>query len=170
MMRQAHWIRGNAQERMPSRMVAFDTESRSRRNGDMAAQEWRVGCAISWRTDLKTGDHCEAHVFETALDLWSWVSDFCHAGTRTVVWAHNLSHDVRISQALTILPRLGFTLEWCNLDQNVSSMTWRSDHGTLVFADTYTWVPLPLGSMAPLVGVIKFTMPQENHDDELWAT
>src|SRR5260370_40758084 len=159
MMRQAHWIRGNAQERMPSRMVAFAPESRSRRNGDMEAQEWRVGCAIRWRTDLKPGDHCEAHVFETALDLWSWVSDFCHACTRTVVWAHNLSHDVRISQALTILPRLGFTLEWCNLDQNVSSMTWRSDHGTLVSADTHTWLPLPPRTMPPFLVLIHSHIP-----------
>src|SRR5260370_5471569 len=170
MMRQAHWIRGNAQERMPSRMIAFDTESRSYRSGDVETQEWRVGCAIRWRTDLKTPVSGEGRVFDTALDLWTWVSEFCHAGTRTVVWAHNLSHDVRISQALTILPKLGFTLEWCNLDQNVSSMTWRSDHGTLVFADTYTWVPLPLGNMATMVGLIKFQMPKGNADDELWCT
>jgi len=170
MMRQAHWIRGNRQERIPPRMVAFDTESRSYRNGDVETQEWRVGCAIRFRTDLASADHAEGRVFDTPLALWQWVSEFCRKGTRTVVWAHNLSHDVRISQALTTLPSLGFVLEWCNLDQSVSSMTWRSDHGTLVFADTYTWVPLPLSTMAPMVGLVKFDMPQERVSDEIWCT
>jgi hypothetical protein len=151
-------------------MVALDTESRSYRSGEVETQEWRVGCSIRWRTDLVSRDHAEARVFDTPRDLWQWVSDYCRQGTRTVVWAHNLSHDVRISQALTLLPAFGFELEWSNLDQSVSSMTWRSDHGTLVMADTYTWVPLPLGTMAPLVNLTKFDMPGGNHDDELWAT
>jgi len=168
--RQAHWIKGNRQERIPPRMVSFDTESRSYRSGDVETQEWRVGCGIRWRTDLQTGDHAEARVFDTPRQLWEWVSGYCRKGTRTVVWAHNLSHDVRISQALTILPTLGFELEWCNLDQNVSSMTWRSDHGTLVFADTWTWLPIPLGTIAPMAGLIKFDMPQGNAGDEVWCT
>jgi hypothetical protein len=166
--RQAHWIRGNKQERIPPRMVAFDTESRSYRSGDVETQTWRIGCAIRWRTDLATGPHAEARVFTSAEDLWSWVSDYCREGTRTVVWAHNLSHDVRISSALTILPRLGFRLEWCNLDANVSSMTWRSDHGTLVFADTWTWLPVPLATMASDVGLVKFGMPQDTEEEDTW--
>ena len=168
-MRQAHWIKGNAQERIPYRMISFDTESRSKRSGDVETQTWRIGCAIRWRTDLPTGDHAEARVFSSAYELWSWVSDYCRKGCRTVVWAHNLSHDVRISQALTILPTLGFTLEWCNLDQSVSSVTWRSDHGTLVMCDTYTWVPLPLSALAPKVGLVKFGMPKMSDSDEIWA-
>lgn len=170
MTRQAHWIRGNKQERIPPRMVAFDTESRSVRNGEIETQSWRVGCGIRWRTDTQAGPHVEARVFETPESFWGWVSDYCHKGTRTVVWAHNLGHDVRISRALTILPTLGFTLEWCNLDDNVSSMTWRSDHGSLIFADTWTWLPIPLSNMAPMAGLVKFGMPNGHADDTTWAT
>ena len=169
MTRQAHWIRGNEQERMPPRMIAFDTESRSYRSGQVETQEWRIGCGIRWRTDLKSGDHAEARVFDSPRDLWQWVSDYCRKGTRTVVWAHNLSYDVRISSALTILPTLGYTLEWCNLDDNVSSMTWRSDHGSLVFADTWTWLPVPLETMASDTGLAKFGMPDRSADDDTWS-
>ena len=169
MTRQAHWIRGNKQERIPPRMVAFDTESKSYRSGDVETQTWRVGCAIRWRTDLKSSDHAEARVFDTPESFWSWMSDYCHKGTRTVVWCHNLSHDVRISQAFTILPSLGFTLEWCNLDESVSSMTWRSDHGTLVMADTWTWLPIPLSNIAPMAGLVKFGMPNGRADDGTWS-
>lgn len=167
-MRAAHWVKENKQERIPARMVAFDTESRAYRHGEMQTQEWRIGCAIRWRTDLKTGDHAEPAMFSDERRLWEWVSDFCKAGSRTVVWAHNLSHDTRIASVFTILPQLGFELEWFNLDRNVSAMTWRSDHGTIVFADTYTWLPLPLDAIAAHEGIRKLDMPKENADEWAW--
>lgn len=168
MTRKPHWIRENRQERIPPRMVSFDTESRSHRNGDHETQTWRTACAIRWRTDLKTGDHAEASVFSSDVAMWEWIADYCRPGTRTVAWAHNLGHDVRISSALTILPKLGFTLEWCNLDQNVSCMTWRSGRGTLVLADTWTWLPVSINAIGPDVGLGKLQMPGENADDETW--
>lgn len=166
--RSSHWVRHNQQERMPTRMVAFDTEARATRDKDMEIQDWRMGCAIRWRTDLKTGDHSEGGVFDNPVSLWRWVSEYTREGTRTVVWCHNLGYDCRISQVFTILPMLGFRLEWCNLDRNVSSMTWRSDHGTLVFADTWTWLPMELESIAPQVGLVKFNMPKSTASDIDW--
>jgi DNA polymerase type B, organellar and viral len=168
MDRTSHWIKARRQERMPPRMVAIDTESKSHRSGKGETQTWRTGCAIRWRNDLATGDHAEGRVFDSALGMWQWIDDFCRKETRTVVWAHNLSHDVRIASAMTILPGLGFQLEWCNLDRNVSAMIWRSDHGTLVLADTYTWVPVSAAAMAPMVGLVKFTMPNGNVAEETW--
>ena len=166
--RNPHWVKGNRQERIPARMVALDTESRSRRTGNAETQTWRTGCAIRWRNDLRTGDHAEGAVFNSALEMWQWIADFCHAETRTVVWAHNLSHDVRISSAMTILPTLGFRLEWCNLDRNISAMTWRSDRGTLIMADTFTWVNISAAAMAPSVGLVKFAMPKDSVNEETW--
>lgn len=169
-MRQAHWIKQNHQERMPPRMVAFDTEAISRYEGDKEIQEWRVGCAIRWRTDLVANDHREARVFCRPLDFWRWVSDYCRKGTRTVVWAHNLGYDVRTSDMFTILPQLGFHLEWCNLDRNISSATWRSDHGTIVLADAWTWIPMPLAVIAGQAGMVKYEMPGKQADSEEWAS
>lgn len=154
---------------MPPRMVAFDTESRSSYEDDVEVQEWRIGCAIRWRNGLKTGDHAEARVFDNPREFWEWVADFTRKGTRTVVWAHNLGHDVRISRMFEILPQLGYRLEWCNLDRNVSSATWRSDRGTIVLADTWTWIPLPLKVIAPQVGMVKYDMPRGKAEDAEWA-
>jgi hypothetical protein len=126
--RKAHWIKHNQQERIPPRMIAFDTESKAVYDDGIEVQSFRMCAAVRWRTDLKTGDHAEGKVFSSPEEFWAWVSSYCHKETRTVVWAHNLGYDARISQVFTILPQLGFELEWCNLDRNVSSMTWRSDH------------------------------------------
>lgn len=167
-MRQAHWIKENRQERMPARMIAFDTESLFAGTDGLQIQSWRIGSAIRWRNDLKTGDHAEGKLIREPRELWQWVTEFCKPGTRTVMWAHNLGHDIRISQAFTLLPEFGWRLEWCNLDRNVSAMTWRSDHGTLVLADTWTWLPLPLNTIAPLAGTVKFDMPPDRGSEDEW--
>lgn len=167
--RQAHWIKQNHQERMPPRMVAFDTESKSRYDDGVETQDWRTGCAIRWRTDTKASDHKEARVFTSPRDFWSWVADYTRPGTRTVVWAHNLGYDIRISRMFEELPKLGYHLEWCNLDRNISSATWRGPRGTIVLADTWTWIPLPLNVIAPQVGMVKYDMPPDKADYAEWA-
>lgn len=166
--RASHWIRPNHQCRIPRRHVVFDTESKFSLTGTTEIQSWRMGAAIRFRYGLSTGDQAEASVFRSAGDLWQWVTEFCRPGQRTVVWAHNLGYDVRISECLNILPKLGWRLEWCNLDRNVSSMTWRSVRGTLVFADTWTWVPLKLGTVAPSVGLQKLSIPADIANHAHW--
>lgn len=114
---------------------------------------------MRWRTGLKTGDAAEKQAFTNPEDLWAWVTDFCKPKTRTVVWAHNLSYDLRISRAMDILPSLGWRLDWCNLGSQVSTMTWRSDRGTVTFADLTSWLPMRLEEVGELVGIEKGRMP-----------
>ena len=163
-----HWIKPNHQTRLPNRWISFDSEARSEYCGDVETQYWRMGAAIRWREDLKTGDHAEACTFDCALDLWEWVTDFCKPRQRTAMFAHNLGYDVRVTEALDVLPKLGWRLEWCNLDRNVSAMTWRSDNGTLVLWDTWTWLPLPLNTIAPSVGLRKLNMPPDTAKHWRW--
>lgn len=166
--RAAHWIKLNHQCRIPKRWVFFDTESQSERiNGD-EVQSYRIGGAIRWRHGLKRGDYAESLVSAMPSDLWSWVDNFCVREQRTVVFAHNLGHDARIGQVFDILPSLGWQLEWCNLDRNVSAMKWVSDHGTLIFADTWTWLPMDLRTLAPTVGLRKLIMPPTNAKLARW--
>jgi len=158
--RRAHWIRLNHQCRIPKRWVFFDCESKSERIDGEEIQTWNMGAAIRWRHGLKRGDYVERGVFDDPKALWKWVDEFCHSEQRTIVFAHNLGYDTRIAQILDILPMLGWSLEWCNLDRNVSAMKWSGPNGTLVFADTWTWLPLPLESVAPSVGMRKMPMPK----------
>src|SRR5215469_2589446 len=166
--RVSHWIPRNHQSRIPQRWVVFDTESKSSYTDKTEVQTWRMGAAISWRTGLKRSDQMDKAVFSSPLELWTWVSSFCRKGTRTVALAHNLGYDVRTSQALTILPQLGFELEWCNLDSNVSAMTWRSDHGTLILADTWTWLPVQLSNIGADLNTVKLSMPGDSATRASW--
>lgn len=166
--RTSHWIKPNHQTRMPKRWVAFDSEATSTYSGNEEIQTWKMGAAIRWRTDLKTGDRAEAQTFDSALALWQWVTDFCKPGTRTVAIAHNLGYDTRITGILEILPQLGWTLEWLNLDRSVSAMTWRGEHGTLVLCDLWTWLPVDLHAIGLSIELPKLTMPPDNAKHSRW--
>lgn len=163
-----HWISRNHQCRIPKRWISWDTESRTEQDGKESIQSWRSGAAVFWRRDLKGHDGRRDGVYRTPEDFWRDVVAHCKSGTRTVAIAHNLGHDLRISRALEILPTLGFELEWCNLDRNVSTMTWRSAHGSLVLCDLFTWLPMPLHKVAELVNSDKLRMPSASAGDDRW--
>jgi len=166
--RRAHWIRPNETERFPHRWIVADTEGKSQYLDGVEVQTLRCVDAVRWRDDLKTGDHEEWHASQSATDFWSWVDDYCRSGHRTVLWFHNISYDLRTLSAFTDLPALGWQLEWCNLSRDVSVVSWRSDHGTLVIADTYTWVPKSLSDLSGMVGIGKPKLPNGAASLKTW--
>lgn len=170
MTRASHWIKSNHQARIPKRWITFDTESKTEAGDNEEIQTFGSGAAFRWRRGLKTGIHLERATFTTPEELWLWVAEHCKPGQRTICVAHNLGHDVRISRALDLLPQLGFSLEWCNLDRNVSAMTWRSDKGTLILCDLFTWIPKPLFEIGNMVGLPKLRMPGNGASKEAWDT
>jgi len=168
MTRAAHWVKNNHQSRIPKRWIAFDTESWTEKGENEEIQHWRSGAAVRWRTDLKTGIAKESALFTSPEEYWTWVSEYCKPGYRTVAVAHGLGYDIRISRAFDILPSLGFTLDWCNLDRNVSAMTWRSNHGTLIVCDLFTYLPMPLHKVGELLSLPKLRMPSVQASQEHW--
>lgn len=165
--RAMHWIKPNHTERMPHRWIVADSEAYRRQLADGEAQTLRCVDATRWRDDLATGLHSEDYAGEDAAGFWQWVDEYTRAGTRTVLWFHNASYDLRTLDAFRQLPALGWQLEWCNLDRDVSVATWRSLHGTLVIADTWTWLAKPLTDVSGMVGIGKPKLPDD--DDSLAA-
>ena len=166
--RPAHWIRPNHTERMPHRWIVADSEAFRDYSDGMEIQTLRCADAVRWRDDLKTGDHAEWLATESAADFWQWCDDYCRSGSRTVLWMHNASYDLRTLDCFRILPALGWSLEWCNLDRDVSVVSWRSDHGTLVIADTYTWTGKPLLDIGGMVGIGKPRLPDNDDSLDAW--
>lgn len=166
--RTCHWIRTNEAERIPLRWIVADCESRTRPIDGGEEQSLRCAAAVRWRTDLATGDHAERARFTEARPFWEWVRDWCYTHGRTVLWFHNASVDLAWLDAFRILPALGYELAWCNLDRQVSVVTWRSQHGTLVIADTYTWINVALAEAAPFTGIAKPRLPADTASLEAW--
>lgn len=165
--RTPHWVKRNETERIPHRWIVVDCESNRKRVKDGEEQTFRLGVAVRWRTDLKTGEHREIERFKDPLAFWQWVTEHCYTHGRTFLFGHNVSVDLAWLQAFTILPQLGYDLLWCNLDRQVSVVKWRSMHGTLVIADTYSWTNKALAELAPLVGIRKPPLPDDDYSDDV---
>jgi hypothetical protein len=166
--RVAHWVKHNHTERMPHRWIVADSEAYRDAGRGLETQTLRCVDATRWRDDLATGDHAEDYSGEGSWGFWQWVDEYCRAGARTVLWFHHASYDLRTLNAFKLLPDLGWQLEWCNLDRDVSVATFRSDHGTLVIADTYTWLAKPLADVSGMVGIGKPALPADDDSLSAW--
>ena len=163
-----HWVKPNSTERIPLRWIVADTESRSEHHDWGEVQTLRCWDAVRWRTDLKTGEQRQEAAGEDARSFWEWCLEWCYTHGRTVLWFHHAGVDLAWLRAFELLPQLGCDLAWCNLDRDVSVMTWRTPGGTLVIADTWTWTAQPLEELSAMVGIPKPRLPAGDDSLEAW--
>lgn len=166
--RTPHWIRGNAQERIPHRWIVADTESERIPLPDGEQLRFKVACGARWRDDLESGDRLQRATFWDAGAFWAWVTEWCWTHGRTCLAFHNAGHDLGQLDAFSILPQMGYELAWCNLDRSVSVTTWRGPRGTLLIWDTYTWTGQGLDQLASLVGMAKTPLPRRGDPPAVW--
>src|SRR5208282_3731415 len=164
----AHYIRSNEQARIPARYVILDTESLRERNKRGEVQSWALAVAtfLEW---TKSGELRQSTTrYETPMELWSAVSDFTKVGRRTVLYAHNLNYDLRISQAISCLPNLGWTLKDMRLDGRGSWSKWSRDKASLNLCDSASIFPVPLETLASTLGLSKRSLPQSSSREMLF--
>lgn len=166
--RQAHWVKGNAAERIPRRWIVADSEAVRDSTVWGEVQELRCVAAHAWRDDVKTGEAESWHEGISAYAFWEWATQWCYTHGRTVLWFHNASYDLRTLDAFRILPSLGYELEWCNLDNNVSVCNWRGPNGTLIIADTWTWTNKSLAALQGATGLAKPRLPRDDDSYAAW--
>jgi hypothetical protein len=147
----AHYLQPLQHTRLPARHVIFDTETQVQRHAGAHEHRYRTGAIGEggermWNTAIYT--------YETPQALWERIVAVCRKGQRTVAWAHNLSFDLRISEALRWLPRQGFHLQGIVLERTASWASWTSaKHGSLICCDLYSWLPRTLDDIARAMGV-----------------
>jgi hypothetical protein len=164
----SHYIRKNEQARIPNRYVILDTEALRERDKKGETQTWSlaVACFMMWDKEA-----CMTKVVErysTPEDLWSAISCFTRPTKRTVLYAHNLNYDLRISQALSQLPRLGWTLRDIRLDGRGSWSKWSRDKASLVLCDSASIFPVPLATLAATLGMAKLKLPSCKQRERLF--
>ena len=164
----AHYIRKNDAARIPDRYVILDTEAHRERSKNGEVQTWALAVAEfqSWPTSGRVKR--QASRFETPKDLWSAVSEWTRSKRRTVLYAHNLNYDLRISQALSSLTALGWTLQDMRLDGRGSWSRWRRGQATLLLCDSASIFPVPLETLASTLGMTKPTLPHSSQREKLF--
>lgn len=160
-----HYLRESRSSGQSRRHVVFDTEARFEYDGHIQRQSWLCGVArfLDRDTRLQSPSVGEV-VYEDPDSLWRDIAGFTRGGTRTLVWAHNLAYDIRISRALQILPTLGWELGAIALDGQSAwaKFTW-GDH-TLVLCDFTSWASVPLARIGGWLKIPQTPRPERSDD------
>lgn len=167
----AHWVTPNHATRVPRAFVYLDTEAKREVHGRRETQTFRLGVAAydakrkdaaGWRERL----WCRST--DTA-ELWAWITDRCRRKARTVLVAHNLAYDLRISNAFVELPALGFTFVAGRVDDGQAWFVWRRGDQSLTCVDSTSWCPVALSVLGRAVGIEKLDLPDWEDDDDAWS-
>ena len=166
--RQYHWLRPNHATRSPHRWVVMDSETHRKPTAFGEVQTFRLAVGRRWHDERGKVAGMATSVFDTPDSVWEWISAWCRKGATTVLWCHNLDFDLQVTRAFEILPKLGWKMVWCNLDEQVSMAKWSRDGATLKMADTFAWVSKPLAVVGALLGIGKPDLPDEDDTREAW--
>lgn len=163
-----HWVRPNEICRIPRRHIIVDSEAREARTASGLEQRWRLACATFRAQEKGRSLTRRTDTFTTPEALWAAVDGFTSKRGRTVLWAHNLGYDTRITDALTVLPRLGWRLEGHNLAPRGTWLTWRREDRSLIMTDTAAIWPTTLGEIGHWFGMAKTPLPSQDAPDAAW--
>jgi hypothetical protein len=166
----SHRIRPNETSRVPRRWIVLDTEAEQVQTLTEKTQTFRLAVTSFDRTD--TDDH---HPIETQwrthrspVELWCYIVNHTRRRSRTVVVAHNMAYDLRISDAFTILPQLGWTMTRLAIHERAVNASFRRGDRTLVLADSMSWLPMSLERIGALVDLDKVDLPAFTDSDDEW--
>lgn len=165
-----HWIKTNEANRVPRRHVIIDTEANQEELARSKVQTFRLACAAFDHVTKAGRDWrpTERERFTTPLALWQWVDGCTLPGRRTIVVAHNLAYDLRIADAFTILPALGWRLDMVRLDGGAAWCQWRRESRSLTMVDTVSWFGVGLDRIAGELRLTKPALPAFDAPDDEW--
>lgn len=166
------WLHPNEGSRAPNAHVVFDCESYRNQSPAGERHTFRLAIAMAVRRDRSEDPWRprQEATFHDPQSLWEWVAGFAKRNGRTIVVAHNLAYDLRVSRALTILPAMGWTPKPPMLDRNRVLFKWAKGDRTLVMVDSFNWLPAPLHEIGARLGVAKGDLPADNADMATWLT
>lgn len=165
-----HWLRENAQERSPFRVLVLDTETRPLDATAPGHEVLRLWCA---RLTRRKGDQPRLprhQDFEgkTAAQLADLIDGLARADRTLWIMAHNLNFDLAVTALPVELCARGWRISegalttdspWCRLVKGSRR---------LAVADTWSWLPAGLDEIARMLSMRKLQLPDETADDATW--
>lgn len=167
--RTQHYLKRNEGNRIPRRHIFIDVESIRDKSGIVEERRWRLACARFVSAESGRGRQDRTSTFDTPEQLWRAVDGFSGRRSRTVVWTHNLGIDTRLTDALSSLPALGWTMVAHNLTSRGTWFTWRRADRTLVFCDSASVFGQPLQQIGKWFRLGVPRMPSQTASRTDWA-
>jgi hypothetical protein len=166
----AHYLRAQKTSRVPRRYVFFDTEAYRHYGKTEETQTWRLGvtASVKWRPDSATWSPVLTVRHETPEDLWRSIASFARVDCRTVVVAHNLGYDLRLSRAFALLPAMGWEVTRLSLSGEHIGMDLRKGKYSLVLVDSKTVITHALAVVGQWKGEAKPELPADDAPDATW--
>ncbi len=166
----AHWLHPQVSSRMPRRWVFLDTEAWRDDIPGGEEQRWRLGvtACISWRSASATWSPIVPVRHATPDSLWQAVTSFARKDARTVVVAHNLGYDLRISDAFRWLLAHGWTIERPTFGGDSVTCEVKKYDRRLILTDNRSYLPGSLGRIGELLGMPKPALPDDDESEATW--
>lgn len=157
-----HYLRPNHVSWTPPALFSFDTETRSRMDGDNEVMTLRVWAARF--TDrrapkrLAPADDNADGVFGE--DLAIWLHKLCKP--RRTVWgyAHNLGFDICTSSLVDHLVNLGWQVTEFAVNSGAPFVRLRHGDSSLTLADSWSWFNARLEDVADAINMRKPPLPK----------
>lgn len=170
MSHKEHWLRSNAANRTPRRLICFDSEAVRTLNGKVEQHSFRLACA-----SFDVLDECgeltkptEYVTFTTTEELWRWATGKTNTTHRTWMVAHNLSYDLRLTESLSILPSLGYDVRQIALNDYSCWARFALHKRSLLLSDSRSWLTMPLDIVARMLKIRRVKLPLNDDPIEKW--
>lgn len=155
---------------MPRRLIVLDTEGyRERRELE---EQHSFRCAVASFDTLNTNAEIEGTTqwleTECSGQLWSFIADYTTSKHRTVLFAHNLSYDLRLAGALRHLPALGFQCQQISLTSFSCWAQFRRNGAALWLVDSLAFIPVSVERIASAMGRDKLPLPGDDAPSGEW--
>lgn len=169
--RVTHWLRTNHAARMPRRIVTLDSEAYRSFDGVKEEQTFRLAVAAFDKLDDECLPTCDPEWFSTLSteELWTKIAGWTHSKHRTVCWAHRMSYDLRLTQALEHLPALGFRVSQMAISDYGCWVVMRRGTNSLYLVDSLSHIPKALDAIAEAYGKRKTLLPSDDAGNEAWT-
>lgn len=165
-----HWLRENAANRSPWRVLVFDTETMPPAPDRPDDHVLRLWCGrLTRRKDLDPKlPRSEDARGRTAAELADWIETVSKRDRTLWVFAHNLSFDLAVTALPVELTERGWRITegaltsdspWCRMSKGSRRIT---------LADTWSWMPAGLADIGSMIGQAKPPLPAVDGDDAEW--
>ena len=155
---------------MPTRFVYLDSEAHQAQERTHAVQTFRLAVAAFDErngTDNTWSDREWGEFYDTDA-LWEWIASKCKAKYRTVVVAHKMDYDLRITNGLQWLSANDWRCEWVRISDRGMMGVFRKGGRSLHLVDSLSWVSQSLEAIGKLIGLPKLDLPAWEDSNEAW--
>lgn len=164
-----HYLRANHGEWTPPALAVLDTETRPV-EGERDVQGLRCWCAsVANRPDGVTnlagkldGDGTDVAT------LAAWLDGATRGRPTLWVYAHNLGFDLAVTRLPVALGELGWTVTDFAVDGRAPWMRLAKGRKRITLADSWSWMPHKLETIAVEVGITKPPLPEDTDTPGAW--